>query len=339
MIVILQNNISEKERSNVLKRLEDNGFRVHISEGVQRTIVGVIGVTREFDLRKLKTMKGVADVYRITVPYKLAGRGFQEENTVVEVKGLRIGGPELVIMAGPCSIESEQQIRRLGEVVKEAGTGILRGGAFKPRSSPYSFQGLGEDGLKMMRSVADDLGLVTVTEVMRIDQIDVVGKYADILQIGARNMQNFDLLKEVGLSKIPVVLKRGLSATIEELLMAAEYILAQGNKNVILCERGIRTFEKYTRNTFDISAIPVIKERSHLPIIADPSHATGLRDQVAPMARAAVAAGADGIMVEVHNDPLNAKSDGPQSLFPDQYSELVDKLDLIARAIDREILR
>lgn len=339
MIIILQNNISQKEKEDILLNLENNGFRVHISEGDQRTIVGVIGATQQFDLRKLKTMKGVADAYRVTAPYKLAGRSFKEEKTVVDVKGVKIGGDKVVVMSGPCSIESEEQIYRLGEVASRAGTKVLRGGAFKPRSSPYAFQGMGEDGLRLLRAVSDEFGLVAVTEVMRIDQIDIVGRYADILQVGARNMQNFDLLKEVGQSGIPVVLKRGLSATIEEWLMSAEYILAQGNKDVILCERGIRTFEKYTRNTFDISAVPVIQERSHLPVIADPSHATGLRDQVAPMARAAVAAGADGIMVEVHNDPLNAKSDGPQSLFPDQYEDLVDQMDAIARAIGKEILR
>ncbi|MCF8431936.1 MAG: 3-deoxy-7-phosphoheptulonate synthase, partial [Melioribacteraceae bacterium] len=255
----------------------------------------------------------------------------------IKMKDVELGGNKIHIMAGPCSIESEDQIYRLAEVVAKSGMKILRGGAFKPRSSPYSFQGLGEEGLKLIRKAADEFGLLVITEVMQIDQIELIYKYTDIFQVGARNMQNFALIKELGNIDKPIMLKRGLSAQIEEWLMSAEYILYNGNKDVILCERGIRTFEKYTRNTFDLSAIPVVHKKSHLPIIADPSHATGYRDQVPPMARAAVAAGADGLMLEIHHDPANAKSDGPQALLPETYLKLVEELRIIAKAIGREL--
>ncbi len=337
MVIILENNATEKQIDNVVKHLEDYGFQVHKSEGVQRTILGAIGVKPDFDVRKIKILEGVADVYRVTAPYKLASRSFKEDNTIIDINGYKIGNNHITMMVGPCSVENEEQIFTLAKVVAESGAKILRGGAFKPRSSPYSFQGLGEEGLKLLRAAADEFDLLVITEVMQIQYIDLIYKYTDIFQVGARNMQNFPLLKELGKTDKPVMIKRGLAALIEEWLMSAEYILSEGNKDVILCERGIRTFEKYTRNTFDLSAIPVVHKKSHLPVIADPSHATGLRDQVAPMARAAVAAGADGLMIEIHHDPENALSDGPQAMLPDEYLQLVSELKVIAKAIGREL--
>jgi 3-deoxy-7-phosphoheptulonate synthase len=337
VVVILKNNATDDQIDNVKKHLEDYGFQIHESRGVQKTILGAIGVQPDFDTRKIRILDGVAEVYRVTAPYKLAGRDFKSDNSIIKIKDVEIGGNEIVLMSGPCSIESEEQIFKLAEIVSRSGSKILRGGAFKPRTSPYSFQGMGEEGLKLMRAAADQYGLLVITEVMQISELDVIGKYADIYQLGARNMQNFALLKELGNVKIPVMIKRGLAATIEELLMSAEYVLANGNSDVILCERGIRTFEKYTRNTFDLSAIPVIHKRSHLPIIADPSHATGIRDQVPPMARAAVAAGADGLMIEIHHDPEHAMSDGPQALLPEVFIELVKELRTIAQAIHRNL--
>lgn len=337
MVIILEDKATKAQQDDVIKHLEDYGFQIHKSVGEQRTIIGAIGVKPDFDTRKIKILDGVADVYRVTAPFKLASRNFKEDDTIIKIKDVEIGGNEIVMMSGPCSIESEEQIFTLAKVVAESGSKILRGGAFKPRSSPYSFQGLGEDGLKMMRAAADEYNLLVITEVMEIGQIELISKYTDIFQVGARNMQNFSLLKELGKTNTPIMLKRGLSATIEEWLMSAEYLLASGNKDVLLCERGIRTFETYTRNTFDLSAIPIVHKKSHLPVVADPSHATGLRDQVAPMARAAVAAGADSLMIEIHNDPESAKSDGPQALLPDQYIKLVQELRTIANAIGRTI--
>ncbi|MFH1525452.1 MAG: 3-deoxy-7-phosphoheptulonate synthase [Bacteroidota bacterium] len=337
MVVILENSATKEQIENVIKHLEDYGFQIHKSTGVQRTVIGAIGVQPGFDTRKVKILDGVADVYRVTAPFKQASRSFKEDKTVIKVKDVEIGGDEIVLIAGPCSIESEEQMFKLAEVVSKSGSKILRGGAFKPRTSPYSFQGMGEEGLVIMRDAAEKNNLVTITEVMQIGEIDVIEKYIDIFQVGARNMQNFALLKELGKTQKPVMLKRGLAATIEEWLMSAEYILANGNPNVMLCERGIRTFETYTRNTFDLSAIPIVHKISHLPVIADPSHATGYRDQVPPMARAAVAAGADGLMIEIHHDPENALSDGPQALLPEVYLELINELKLIAKAIHREI--
>ena len=284
----------------------------------------------------LELMDGVQKIVPITEPFKLTSRTFQPANTVVKIKDVTIGGDRLVMMAGPCSIESREQIKTIAKFVKETGANILRGGAFKPRSSPYSFQGLGEKGLVLLRDATTENGLVCVSEIMESTLIPLLVEYVDILQVGARNMQNFSLLKELGKIRKPVLLKRGMSATIEETLMAAEYIMAGGNYQIILCERGIRTFEKYTRNTLDISAIPVIKKLSHLPIIADPSHATGQRDKVAPMARAAIAAGADGLIIEVHNDPDNALSDGAQSLFPEQFEKLMKELVIIAQAVGKK---
>lgn len=337
MVVILNDKATDVQIDEIKKHLEDYGFQVHESRGESKTIIGAIGVKPSFDIRKIKILDGVSDVYRVTVPFKMASRNFKEENTVIKIGDIEIGTNEIVLMAGPCAIESEDQIFRLAKVVAESGSKILRGGAFKPRSSPYSFQGMGEEGLKIMRAAADEYGLLVVTEVMQIHQIELIEKYTDIFQLGARNMQNFGLLKELGNSKTPVLLKRGLAATIEEWLMSAEYILANGNSNVMLCERGIRTYEPYTRNTFDVSAIPVVHERSHLPVVADPSHATGYRKQVAPMARAAVAAGADSLIIEIHDKPEEAMSDGPQALLPADYLSLVQELKVIANAIGRTI--
>ncbi len=337
MVIILEKNATEEQIEDVVRHLESYGFQVHKSTGVERTIIGAIGVQPNFDTRKISILDGVAEVYRITTPYKLASRSFHEENTIIKIKDVEIGGNKVVLIAGPCSIENESQIFRMAKVVREAGGKILRGGAFKPRTSPYSFQGLGKEGLKLIRAAADENNLLVISEVMQIDHIELMEPYVDIYQVGARNMQNFSLIKELGKTTKPIMLKRGIAATIEEWLMSAEYILSSGNKDVFLCERGIRTFEQYTRNTFDLSAIPVVHKKSHLPIIGDPSHATGLRDQVPPMARAAVAAGADGLMIEIHDDPENALSDGPQALLPNSFTKLVDELRLIANAIGREL--
>lgn len=337
MIVVLEKGITNSNLEIVIKHLEDYGFVVHKSVGEERVILGAIGVQPNFDTRKIKILDGVEDVFKITEPFKLAGRSFKRENTVFKVKDIEIGGSQINVIAGPCSIESEEQIFTIAQIVHQNGVRILRGGAFKPRSSPYAFQGLGEEGLKLIRKAADQFGMIVITEVLENSMIDLVYKYTDIFQVGARNMQNYSLLKELGSAKKPIMLKRGLSATVEDWLMSAEYILANGNPNVLLCERGIRTFETYTRNTFDISAIPVVHKRSHLPVFADPSHATGLRDKVLPMARAAVAAGADGIMVEVHHDPEKALSDGPQALLPDQFADLMRQIKLIAEVIGRSI--
>ena len=337
MVVVLEKNIKEKQLENVIKHLEEFGFAVHKSTGVEQIVLGAIGVKPDFDIRKVQVLEGVADVHRITEPFKLASRTFKKEDTKIKVGNIEVGGNAVVIMAGPCSVENEKQIFTIAESVAKAGAKILRGGAYKPRTSPYSFQGLGEEGLKLLRKAGDSFGLVVITEVMESSQINLIEQYTDIFQVGARNMQNFSLLRDLGKTTKPIMLKRGLSATIDDWLMSAEYILSNGNHEVILCERGIRTFETYTRNTFDISAIPVVHKRSHLPVIGDPSHATGMRDKVIPMARAAVAAGADGIMVEVHHDPDNALSDGPQALLPDQFVDLMKQVKAIAEVIGRSL--
>jgi 3-deoxy-7-phosphoheptulonate synthase len=337
MVVVTEPGVTEKQIEDIIKVLNEQGFDVHRSTGVRQTVLGAIGVRPDFDHRQIELLPGVAEVIRITEPYKLASRGFRKEGTIVDVGGVKIGGGAVVIMAGPCSVESSAQIHTIAQQVAQSGAKILRGGAFKPRTSPYAFQGLGEDGLRLLKDAADAFKLKSVTEVMDRSQISLVEKYADILQVGARNMQNYAFLKELGKASKPILLKRGLAATIEEWLMSAEYILSGGNQNVILCERGIRTFETATRNTMDISAIPVIKRKSHLPIIADPSHGIGIRDKVIPMARAAVAAGADGLMIEVHHDPDHAKSDGAQSLFPDQFGQMMREVRMIAEAIGRTI--
>ncbi|MBX7234033.1 MAG: 3-deoxy-7-phosphoheptulonate synthase [Caldilineales bacterium] len=310
----------------VIERVRSLGLDVHLSQGEERTIVGVLGNTAGLDRTSFEVMAGVENTVRITKPYKVASRDFKPADTVIDVGGVKIGGPGLVIMAGPCSVESRSQILEAAQAVKAAGAHILRGGAYKPRSSPYSFQGLGEEGLELLAEARAATGLPIITEVLSPDEVPLVCRYADILQIGARNMQNYRLLQAVGNVQTPVFLKRGLSSTIQELLMSAEYILANGNYNVILCERGIRTFETYTRNTFDINAIPVLKQLSHLPVIGDPSHGTGKWDLIAPIARAALAAGADGLMIEVHPNPDLAWSDGAQSLNPARFGALMSDL-------------
>jgi 3-deoxy-7-phosphoheptulonate synthase len=298
-----------------------------------------VGARHEFDIRDIEVLPGVGEAHRISSPYKLVARSFRPEGTIVKFKrGVSIGGDEVVLMAGPCSIESRDQIFAVAESVARSGAKFLRGGAFKPRSSPYSFQGMGEDGLKLMREAADQFGMLVVSEVMEISQIPVMLPYVDLLQVGARNMQNFNLLRELGKVRKPVLLKRGIAATIEELLLSAEYLMAGGNYDIIVCERGIRTFETYTRNTMDISAIPIVKKLSHLPILADPSHGTGRREKVSPMGRAAIAAGADGLLIEVHNCPDKALSDGAQSLYPEQFAKLVGELRVIAPAVGRRLV-
>ena len=338
MIVAMQEGADEAQIQQVIENLVKMGFEVHRSTGARMTVLGAVGSNVEFDIRILELLPGVQEVHRISSPYKLAGRSFRPEGTVVKLaNGVGIGGNEIVVMAGPCSVESREQIFSTAELVFKAGAQVLRGGAFKPRSSPYSFQGHGEEALKLLREAGDKFGMLVISEVMEISQIPLMLPYVDILQVGARNMQNFNLLRELGKVRKAVLLKRGIAATLEELLLSAEYIMAGGNYDVILCERGIRTFETYTRNTMDISAIPIVHKLSHLPITADPSHGTGRRDKVAPMARASVAAGADALLIEVHCNPDKAMSDGAQSLFPEQFSKLMDELRMIAPAVGRKI--
>jgi 3-deoxy-7-phosphoheptulonate synthase len=340
MIINMAVNATEEQIDHVVKRIQECGFQAHLSRGEERAVIGVVGKSEKHrgELEALQAAPGVEEIIRITHPFKLASRNFRPEGSVVELgKGVSIGGTEIVAAAGPCAVESAAQIGEIAEKVARAGAKILCGGAFQPRSSPYSFQGLGEEGLKLMRAAADDNGLLVVSEVMDPSQIDVMLPYVDVLQVGARNMQNYYLLRALGEIQKPVLLKRGMSATIEELLLSAEYIMAGGNYNVILCERGIRTFDTYMRNTMDIAAIPVIKQLSHLPVVADPSHGTGRRDKVGAMARAAVAAGADGLLIEVHQDPERALSDGAQSLYPDQFTQLMAEARMIAPAVGRRI--
>ena len=340
MIINMNVNATEEQIDHVVKRIQECGFQAHLSRGEERAVIGVVGKSEKHrgELEALQAAPGVEEIIRITHPFKLASRNFRPEGSVVELgKGVSIGGTEIVAAAGPCAVESAAQIGEIAEKVARAGAKLLRGGAFKPRSSPYSFQGLGEQGLKLMRAAADDNGLLVVSEVMDPSQIDVMLPYVDAMQVGARNMQNYYLLRALGEIQKPVLLKRGMSATIEELLLSAEYIMAGGNYNVILCERGIRTFDTYMRNTMDIAAIPVIKQLSHLPVVADPSHGTGRRDKVGAMARAAVAAGADGLLIEVHQDPERALSDGAQSLYPDQFAQLMAEARMIAPAVGRRI--
>jgi len=339
MIVVMKKDCGENEVANVLSRISDAGLKGHLSQGVERRVIGIVGVAPALpDLREmLELMPGVEEVVPITRPYKLSSREFQSENTVIKVGGVSIGGKELVVMAGPCAAETEEQVMSSARAVKAAGANILRGGAFKPSTSPYHFRGLGEEGLKLLAEAKQETGLPLVTEVLAPEDVELVVKYADILQVGARNMQNFILLDEVGEAKKPVLLKRGMSATIQEWLLAVEYILSQGNRQVILCERGIRTFENYTRNTIDISAIPIIHKLSHLPIIADPSHGTGKWYLVTPLALAAVAAGADGLMIEVHPTPDYALKDGAQSLTFEHFEQLMSQLVPVAASVGRKI--
>ena len=338
MIVAMQEHATEEQIQDIIERLTEIGFNVHRTTGAVQTILAGVGTPGVFDHKDFEVLSGVAHVHRISSPYKLAGRGFRPEGTVIKfANGVTIGGDEVVVMAGPCSVESRDQIFLSAAQVKAAGAQFLRGGAFKPRSSPYSFQGMGLEGLKLLREVGDATGLLIITEVMEISQIELMLPYIDVFQLGARNMQNFNLLREIGMVRKPVLLKRGIAATIEELLLSAEYILSGGNYDLMLCERGIRTFETYTRNTMDISAIPVVHKLSHLPILGDPSHGVGRRDEVPPMARAAVAAGCDGLLVEMHPNPEKAFSDGAQSLFPEQFEALMDSLRIIAPAVGRKI--
>ena len=337
MVVVMQEGAGEKQIQAVIDRLVGLGFDIHRSTGVRHTLLGAVGGKTGVDPRDLELLEGVNEVLRISTPYKLAGRTFRPEGTIVNVGGVLIGGKNVPLLAGPCSVESEEQMEAIASGLAAEGVRLLRGGAFKPRTSPYSFQGLGEEGLRIMRKVADRHGMKVVSEVMDHTEIPMMLNYVDMFQVGARNMQNYILLKELGKVTRPVLLKRGPSATIEELLLSAEYILSGGNREVVLCERGIRTFENYTRNTLDVSAIPVIQKLSHLPIVADPSHGTGLRDKVAPMARASLAAGADGLMIEVHHQPEKALSDGAQALTLPMFQKLMKELRLIAVAVEREV--
>jgi 3-deoxy-7-phosphoheptulonate synthase len=337
VVIVMKDTATEEQIEAVSARLREFGLEVHKVVGIQRTILGAIGDVSTVDHRDFEVLEGVFEVHRISEPYKLAGRTFHADDTIIKVQGAVFGGDQITVIAGPCAVESELQLFTIAKAVKDAGAKVLRGGAYKPRTSPYAFQGMGEDGLKLLKAASIEFNMPTVSEIMRESQLDALVEYCDILQVGARNMQNFPLLKELGKIRKPILLKRGMSARIEELLMAAEYIMSGGNYEVILCERGIRTFETYTRNTMDISAIPVVKKLSHLPMIADPSHGTGLRNKVAPMARAAIAAGADGLAIEVHHDPDHALSDGPQSLFPSQFARLMEEVRMIAWAIGRKI--
>src|SRR3954453_21424401 len=337
MVIVMEKHAAEDKIERVVAELSTRGFDVHRSTGTDQTVLGVVGRVETIDPREFELFDGVQEVVRVSAPYKLSSRTWRRENTVVTARGVQIGGDTVVVMAGPCTIENEHQVFETARRVARAGARVLRGGAYKPRTSPYAFQGMGVPGLKILRAAADELNMATISEVMEISQIEGMLPYVDILQVGARNVQNFNLLSALGQIRRPILLKRGMSATIQEWLLAAEYIMAGGNYDVILCERGIRTFETMTRNTLDISAIPVLNKISHLPVIGDPSHAVGLRDKVMPLARAVVAAGGDGLLIEVHHDPEKAVFDGPQSLYPDQFARLMDELKIIVPAVGRRI--
>jgi len=338
MIIVLRPDATEDQIKHIIERVQKLGLKPHVSKGTERTIIGVIGPEEVLQVTPLEVFPGVERVMPVLAPYKLVSREFRPENSIIDLgKGVKIGGKKIVVMAGPCAVENKQTLEEIAACIKKVGATVLRGGAFKPRTSPYSFQGLGEEGLKYLNKVGNDLGLATVTEVMDPRDVELVARYADILQIGARNMQNFNLLKEVGLTQKPVLLKRGMSSTIKELFMSAEYILSGGNFNVVLCERGIRTFEDSTRNTLDISAVPAVKQLSHLPIIVDPSHAAGKWGLVSALSKAAVAGGADGLIIEVHTHPEEALSDGAQSLLPATFAQLMQELKALVQAIGREI--
>jgi 3-deoxy-7-phosphoheptulonate synthase len=338
MIVAMQGQATEENIQQVIERMVELGFNVHRTTGETQTILAGVGTPEHFEVAEFKVLAGVYDAYRISSPYKLAGRNFRPEGTTVRFpNGVVVGGEEVVVMAGPCSVESREQILSSAKLVRAAGGQFLRGGAFKPRSSPYSFQGMGLDGLKLLREVSNETGLLVITEVMEISQIELKLPYIECFQVGARNMQNFNLLRELGHVRTPVLMKRGISATIEEVLLSAEYILSGGNYNLMLCERGVRTFETYTRNTMDISAIPVLKKLTHLPVLGDPSHGVGIRDLVPAMALATVAAGADGLLMEMHPNPDKAMSDGAQSLYPEQLQKLIAQLRLLAPVVGRTI--
>jgi 3-deoxy-7-phosphoheptulonate synthase len=337
MIIVMQKHAPEPHIEHVMGELITRGFDVHRSTGADQTVLGVVGRVDTIDPREFELFDSVQEVVRVSEPYKLTSRTFRPHKTIVNARGVEIGGDKVVVMAGPCTVENETQMRETGRRVARSGARVLRGGAYKPRTSPYAFQGMGVEGLKLLRATGDEFDMATVSEVMEISQIEGMLDYVDILQVGARNMQNFNLLSALGQVRKPILLKRGMSATIQEWLLAAEYIMSGGNYDIILCERGIRTFETYTRNTFDISAIPVIDKLSHLPIVGDPSHATGRRDKVMPLARAIVAAGGDGLLIEVHHDPEKAVCDGPQSLYPDQFARLMDELRIIVPAVGRSL--
>ena len=338
MIIVLKKTATPQELEHICQKVRELGLTPNVSRGTERTVIGVIGDEEKIQVQPLEVFPGVESVMSILKPYKLASRDYKAENTEFEMtNGVKVGGKKIVVMAGPCAVENYDMLLGLAKAVKRSGATFLRGGAFKPRTSPYSFQGLGEEGLKYLRQAADEVGLLVVTEVMDTRQVELVSQYADMLQIGARNMQNFDLLKECGMTKKAVLLKRGLSATVKDLLMSAEYLLSKGNFKVMLGERGIRTFETSTRNTLDLNAIPVLKKETHLPVLVDPSHGTGYRDFVAPMGMAGVAAGCDGLMVEVHQNPEEAKSDGEQSVLPEQFDDMMKKVRLIAHAVGRDI--
>lgn len=338
MIIVLKPDYTEQQLQHIFDKLEEMGFRHELSKGVQRTLIGVIGEEDQLRNAPLQAIPGVEDVMSILKPYKLASREFRKQDSIFDLgHGVKVGGGNLMMIAGPCSIEGEDILREIGRDVKAAGANVLRGGAFKPRTSPYSYQGMGEEGLKILRKVGDELGMPVVTEVMDPRQVDLVNQYSDIIQIGARNMQNFNLLTEVGHTNRPVLLKRGMSATIQDLLMSAEYVLANGNQQVILCERGIKSFDSSTRNLLDLAAVPNLKGLTHLPVIVDPSHATGRPDLIPSMSLAAIAAGADGVHIEVHNCPEKAMSDGPQALLPHQYADLFQQMRALATLLKREI--
>lgn len=338
MIIVLRPDATEEQVNHIIEKVQKLGLKPHVSRGVERTIIGLIGPEDVLRVTPLEVFPGVEKVMPVLAPYKLVSREFKRENSVIELgKGIKIGDKKIIVMAGPCAIESEENLRVIATEVKSAGASVLRGGAFKPRTSPYAFQGLGEEGLKYLKKVGEELGMVTVSEVMDPRDVELVAGYIDILQVGARNMQNFNLLREIGLTKKPVLLKRGMSSTVKEMLMSAEYILSGGNFNVLLCERGIRTFEDSTRSTLDLSAVPLVKQLSHLPIVVDPSHAAGKWGLVPSLSKAAVAAGADALIIEVHNQPEDALSDGAQSLIPSNFSQLMKELKTLAKAIGREL--
>lgn len=337
MIVITRNSVTDERIGEIVRYIENTGVQAHVSKGTDRTVIGIIGNAEPTLAEHLRSMQGVENVIKISKSYKLASRDFHPDDTVIDINGVKIGGGNLVIMGGPCAVESPEQIDEIARLVKAAGGQVLRGGAFKPRTGPYSFQGVGVEGLIMMAEAGKKHGLLTITEVMTPEYVDICAEYADILQVGTRNMQNFDLLRKLGTIQTPVLLKRGFSSTYDEFLNAAEYILAGGNPNVMLCERGIRTFETYTRNTLDLSAIPVLQSLSHLPVISDPSHGTGRRELVEPMSKASVAAGANGLIIEMHTDPDNSMTgDGVQSLFPDQFAKLLKELEQLAPLVGKE---
>ncbi|WP_022852252.1 3-deoxy-7-phosphoheptulonate synthase [Limisalsivibrio acetivorans] len=337
MIIVMKNSATEQELDHIVEKLQEFGFATHISKGTEKTIIGAIGDERTLRDRPLSSFPGVETVVPIVKPFKLVSKDFKQEPTVIDINGIKIGGDNVGVMAGPCSVENRDMLFKIAERTSKAGAKILRGGAFKPRTSPYAFQGLGVEGLKYLREAADEYGMLVITEMMDPRDMDDILKYTDIIQIGARNMQNFRLLRELGTIDKPVMLKRGMCATIKEFLMAAEYVCAGGNYQVLLCERGIRTYETETRNTLDLSAVPVIQSNTHLPVIVDPSHGTGRRDCILPMAQAAVAAGADGIMVEVHNNPEEAMSDGDQSIVPDDFDVLMKRVRIIAETVGKQL--